>query len=97
MLNYFTLAAMATLVFGVPVKGSFAMLTLCTLLYVTATTGIGLVISTFTTSQVAAVFVTATSRSCRASVLRIFAAGFHAGTGQADRLDRPTSYYMHSP
>jgi ribosome-dependent ATPase len=35
------------------------MLALCTLLYVTATTGIGMVTSTFTSSQVAAVFVTA--------------------------------------
>src|SRR5262249_31696027 len=33
-------------------------LTLCTVLYVTATTGIGMVTSTFTSSQVAAVFVT---------------------------------------
>ena len=50
---------MALVVFGVPIKGSFLMLTLCTLLYVTATTGIGMVTSTFTSSQVAAVFVTA--------------------------------------
>ena len=35
------------------------MLTLCTLLYVTTTTGIGMVTSTFTSSQVAAVFITA--------------------------------------
>jgi ribosome-dependent ATPase len=35
------------------------MLTLCTLLYVTATTGIGMVISTFVSGQVAAVFITA--------------------------------------
>ena len=34
MLNYFILVAMALLVFGVPIKGSFLMLTLCTLLYV---------------------------------------------------------------
>ena len=50
---------MTVLVFDVPVKGSFLMLLLCTLLYVTATTGIGMVTSTFTSSQVAAVFVTA--------------------------------------
>ncbi len=59
MLNFFILVAMALVVFGVPIKGSFLMLTLCTLLYVTATTGIGMVTSTFTSSQVAAVFVTA--------------------------------------
>ena len=59
MINFFILAALALVVFGVPIKGSFLMLTLCTLLYVTATTGIGMVTSTFTSSQVAAVFVTA--------------------------------------
>ena len=59
MINFFILTAMAVVVFGVPIKGSFLMLTLCTLLYVTATTGIGMVTSTFTSSQVAAVFVTA--------------------------------------
>ena len=59
MINYFILAAMALIVFSVPVKGSFLALTFCTLLYVIATTGIGMVTSTFTSSQVAAVFVTA--------------------------------------
>ena len=33
MMNYFILVAMALIVFGVPIKGSFLMLTLCTLLY----------------------------------------------------------------
>jgi ribosome-dependent ATPase len=59
MINFFILAAMTVVVFGVPVKGSFLMLTLCTLLYVTTTTAMGMVTSTFTGSQVAAVFVTA--------------------------------------
>jgi ribosome-dependent ATPase len=59
MLNFFILTALALIVFDVPIKGSFLMLTLCTLLYVVATTGIGMVTSTFTSSQVAAVFVTA--------------------------------------
>jgi ribosome-dependent ATPase len=58
MLNYFMLVAMAIVVFGIPMKGSFLMLTLCTLLYVTATTGIGMMISTFVSSQVAAIFIT---------------------------------------
>jgi ribosome-dependent ATPase len=59
MLNFFILTALALLVFEVPITGSFLTLTLCTLLYVTTTTGIGMVTSTFTSSQVAAVFVTA--------------------------------------
>jgi ribosome-dependent ATPase len=59
MINFFILTAATLVVFDVPIKGSFLMLTLCTLLYVTATTGMGMVTSTFTSSQVAAVFVTA--------------------------------------
>jgi ribosome-dependent ATPase len=59
MINFFILAALTLIVFNVPIKGNFLMLTFCTLLYVTATTGIGMVTSTFTKSQVAAVFVTA--------------------------------------
>jgi ribosome-dependent ATPase len=58
MLNYFMLVAMAIIIFDIPIKGSFLMLTLCTLLYVTATTGIGMMISTFVGSQVAAIFIT---------------------------------------
>ncbi|MCY1078557.1 ribosome-associated ATPase/putative transporter RbbA [Archangium lansingense] len=59
MLNFLILTLLALLVFGVPIKGSFLMLMLCTLLYVTATTGLGMITSIFTSSQVAAVFVTA--------------------------------------
>ena len=59
LINFFILALMTVVVFAVPIKGSFLMLTLCTVLYVTATTGLGMVTSTFTSSQVAAVFVTA--------------------------------------
>ncbi|HVW27435.1 MAG TPA: ribosome-associated ATPase/putative transporter RbbA [Polyangiaceae bacterium] len=59
MMNFFILAALSLVVFAVPVKGSFLTLTLSSLLYVTATTGIGMMLSTFTSSQVAAVFVTA--------------------------------------
>jgi ribosome-dependent ATPase len=59
MINFFILTALALVVFSVPIKGSFLMLTLCTLLYVMTTTALGMVTSTFTSSQVAAVFVTA--------------------------------------
>ena len=34
MINFFILVALALIVFGVPIKGSFLFLTLCTLLYV---------------------------------------------------------------
>jgi ribosome-dependent ATPase len=58
MMNFFILAAIALIVFNVPIKGSFLILTLCTLLYVIVTTQIGMLVSTFTSTQVAAVFVT---------------------------------------
>ncbi|MBS1186115.1 MAG: ABC-type multidrug transport system, ATPase component [Burkholderiaceae bacterium] len=59
MFSYFCLCAQAVWMFDVPIKGSFAVMTLGALLYVTATTGIGLLISTFTKTQIAALFGTA--------------------------------------
>ncbi len=59
VMNFLILSAMTVFLFGVPIKGNFFMLFVCTILYVTATTGIGMMTSTFTSSQVAAVFVTA--------------------------------------
>lgn len=56
MASYAALVLQAVLVFGVPVKGSLLALSLGTLLYVTATTGLGLLISTFTRTQIAALF-----------------------------------------
>jgi len=58
MLNFFTLAAMALLIFQVPLKAGWAALTLGALLYVIATTGLGLVISAFARTQIAALFAT---------------------------------------
>jgi ribosome-dependent ATPase len=59
MLNFFLLTALAVFLFGVPVKGSFLTLAAAALLYVIAATAIGLVISTFMKSQIAALFGTA--------------------------------------
>lgn len=59
MVNYALLTWMGVYVFGVPLKGSLAVLTIGAIFYVTATTGLGLVTSCFTHSQVAAVFATA--------------------------------------
>ncbi len=59
MISYFTMVAAAVWLFQVPLKGSFLALTLGALLYVTATTGLGLVISTFTNTQISALFGTA--------------------------------------
>ncbi|ELO6210880.1 ribosome-associated ATPase/putative transporter RbbA [Escherichia coli] len=59
MLNFFLLCALSVFVFGVPHKGSFLTLTLAALLYIIIATGMGLLLSTFMKSQIAAIFGTA--------------------------------------
>ncbi|HTS87113.1 MAG TPA: ribosome-associated ATPase/putative transporter RbbA [Gemmatimonadales bacterium] len=56
LVNFFLMLGLALSVFHVPIKGSLPTLLLATVLYVTATTGYGMVISSFTRSQVAALF-----------------------------------------
>ncbi|MCS3729039.1 ribosome-associated ATPase/putative transporter RbbA [Bradyrhizobium betae] len=56
--NFLLLVAFALAVFGVPFTGSFPAYALAALLYVTATTAMGLVISAFMKSQIAALFGT---------------------------------------
>jgi ribosome-dependent ATPase len=58
-LSFLLLVAVAVWLFGVPVKGSFWALALAALLYVIASTAMGMVISTFMRSQIAALFATA--------------------------------------
>ena len=59
MVNFGLLVAMAVFLFGVPVKGSLLALAAATLLYVAAATALGLVMSAFVRTQVAALFGTA--------------------------------------
>jgi len=59
MISFFGLTALAVWVFGVPLKGSFVALSLAALIFVTATTGIGLLVSSFTKTQIAALAATA--------------------------------------
>ncbi|MBP8866767.1 MAG: ribosome-associated ATPase/putative transporter RbbA [Propionivibrio sp.] len=58
MVNFLLLAALSVTVFGVPIKGSFATLALAAFIFVICSTGFGLLASTFTRSQIAAMFVT---------------------------------------
>jgi len=58
MISFVLLVLLAIFLFRVPVKGSFAMLSVGTLFYVAATTAFGQLISTFTRTQVTAVFAT---------------------------------------
>ena len=58
MFNFVLLTLMAVTIFDVPVKGSFLALATGALLFVMFSTGFGLFASTFTRSQIAAMFVT---------------------------------------
>lgn len=59
LLNFLLLTAFAVAFFRVPLKGSFAAEATAALLYVICATAMGLLISTFMRSQVAAIFGTA--------------------------------------
>ncbi|WP_273650134.1 ABC transporter permease, partial [Pseudomonas aeruginosa] len=59
MINFVLMLAMAVLLFQVPLKGSFLALLVGAFLYVVTSTGLGLLLSTFMKSQIAAVFGTA--------------------------------------
>ena len=58
MVSFFGLVALAVFVFGVPIKGSLPALSIAALLYVIGTTGVGLLISTFTKTQISALAAT---------------------------------------
>ncbi|MFT3664551.1 ribosome-associated ATPase/putative transporter RbbA [Piscinibacter sp.] len=56
LLNFALMSAMSVTLFGVPVKGSFATLLLAALLFAFCATGLGLLASSVTRSQIAAMF-----------------------------------------
>jgi len=98
MLNFFILSLITLVVFGVPVKGSYLLLTACAFLYVWATTGIGMMTSTFTGSQVAAVFVTAILTiipTIQFSGLLQPVSTLEGGAAKIGNI-WPATYYMHS-
>jgi ribosome-dependent ATPase len=96
MLNFLLLTLLAVTVFGVPLKGSFLTLASATLIYVSAATAMGLLISSFMRTQIAAIFGTA--------VLTILPA--HQFSGMIDPVSSlegigavigrlyPTTYYL---
>ncbi|NTU91104.1 MAG: ribosome-associated ATPase/putative transporter RbbA [Chlorobiaceae bacterium] len=59
MVSFFTLVLLSVAFFRVPVKGSFMTLVLGTMLYVVVTTAFGQFISSFTSTQIAALALTA--------------------------------------
>ncbi|MEZ7896161.1 MAG: ribosome-associated ATPase/putative transporter RbbA [Thauera sp.] len=56
MMNFLLMSLLAVTIFGVPVKGSFLTLTLAALIFSFAATGMGLLASAVTRSQIAAMF-----------------------------------------
>jgi ribosome-dependent ATPase len=98
IINFVILTVLALVIFRVPIKGSFLTLALCTVLYVTATTGIGMVTSTFTNSQVAAVFVTAILTIVPTIQFSGLLQPVSTLKGAAGFIGSiwPASYYMHS-
>ena len=97
MVNFVLMLLLAVLLFGVPVKGSVAALTVGALLYVVATTGIGLVISTFTKTQTAALFGTAIGTTLPAVQFSGMLQPVSALEGGAAVVGTlfPTTYFMH--
>ena len=96
-LCFLILTAMAVFLFGVPLKGNGWMLTLGALLYVCATTGLGLFVSTFTSSQMAAVFATAITTmlpTIQFSGLLLPVSTLEGGAKVIGSI-WPTTYYMH--
>ena len=59
MVNFALMFTMALFVFEVPLKGSFLTLLLGTLIYVSAATAYGMLVSAFARTQIAALFGTA--------------------------------------
>jgi ribosome-dependent ATPase len=98
MINFVILTLLALIVFGVPIKGSFLMLAVLTLLYVIATTAVGMLTSIFTGSQVAAVFVTAILTIVPTIQFSGLLQPVSTLTGSAAAVGTvwPASYYMHA-
>lgn len=96
LLNFLLLAALAVTLFDVPMKGDFWTAAAGALLYVGCSTGIGILVSTLTRTQVAALFAT--------SVFTMIPAGNFSGlTDPVSSLEGfgrlvgdfyPTSYYI---
>jgi len=95
-LNFLLLTALAVTLFDVPLKGDFLTAAVAALLYVGCSTGIGLLISTLTRTQVAALFATAVltlvpaSNFCGLTDPVSSLEGFGALVGKV----YPTSYYI---
>jgi ribosome-dependent ATPase len=96
MVNFAMMFLMALFVFGVPLKGSFVTLLLGALIYVTTTTGYGMLISAFTSTQIAALFGTAILTVLPASQFAGMSTPVSSLSGMAQIMGRgfPMTYFV---
>lgn len=96
MINFLLMVGLAIFLFAVPVKGSFIALSFGALIYVTTTTGLGLLISSFTKTQIAALFGTAIATTVPAVMFSGMMQPVSSLEGFAALLGQgfPTSYFM---
>jgi ribosome-dependent ATPase len=96
LVSFSSLLLLAIVLFGVPVTGSWLALVAGTFLYLCAATGFGLVVSTLTRTQVAAVFATsviALIPTTQFSGLLVPVSSL-SGAGHAIGLAFPASWYQ---
>jgi ribosome-dependent ATPase len=96
MVNFGLMFLMALFVFRIPLKGSFLALFLGTLVYVTATTAYGMLISAFARTQIAALFGTAILTFLPASMFAGMTVPVSSLTGMAHIMGRlfPMTYFL---
>jgi len=96
LVNFAVLFAMSQFVFAVPFKGSFAALAIGVALYVTAMTAYGMLISSFTRTQIAALFGTAILTVIPATQFSGMMTPVSSLAGLAQGIGRafPMSYFM---
>lgn len=97
MANFVVLTLLVIFVLGVPLKGSLLALTVGALLYAVSSTGYGLLISTLTNSQVAAVFAGAILSMMPTMQFSGMIQPVSTLEGGARLIGQlwPTTYYMH--
>jgi len=94
--NFGVMFLMALFLFGVPLKGSFPTLLLGVVIYVTATTAYGMLISAFTRTQIAALFGTAILTVLPATSFAGMLVPVSALSGMAQIMGRlfPMTYFL---
>jgi ribosome-dependent ATPase len=95
-INFALMFLMALFIFKVPLKGSFFTLLLGVLIYVTATTAYGMLISAFTRTQIAALFGTAILTVLPATQFSGMLTPVSALSGMAQFMGRafPMTYFL---